>query len=910
MGNGSYQDNFYVDDMLKSFSTEEEAVKISSSIKEALAEGGFNLRKFLSNSKRVLQAIAEPDRKEIKSLELDDNQLIERTLGVQWYVEEDKLGFIMNEVHRKDTRRNILSTMSSIYDPLGLLAPFILRAKILLQQLCKEKLSWDEDVPAQYRSEWDGWLQEFPLLTDLKVNRCYKPEGFGTPTRVEIHHFADASEQAYGCVSYIRYQNSQEKVHCAFLIAKARVAPVKPITIPRLELTAATVAVRVNSMILRELQVPVDGVHYWTDSQTVLRYIHNDKTRFRTFVANRIGVIREGSHVSQWHYVDTSSNPADDASRGMTIKDMLKRHRWFQGPEFLWNNTGEWPHWHNNKESGEPQENDTEVRKSSRQPRTPPAKKQIEANTVKTTECKDSQDSDCVTVLMTYYSSWTRLKRAVGWWLHLKRILLRRARKQPITEESNFLSIEEINEAKEAIVKYVQQKAYGEEIQNISNDPAKNTAPDPDQSEKSAPQRIHKASSLAHLDPVLSKGILVVGGRLTNAPISDTAKHQWILPKDHHVTELLIRHAHVMCNHQGKNHVMSELRRHYWIVKGGVAVKQILSKCTICRRQLTKTSIQKMADMPASRVKPGDPPFTFTGMDYFGPFEVKVGRSIKKRYGVIFTCMNSRAVHIEIAECLDTSSCINALRRFVCRRGSVKEITSDNGTNLCAADRELRQAIQELDQEKIHTWAVTKEISWRFNPPTASHYGGVWERIIRSIRRVLQAILREQHVKVSRSEEQLQTVICEVENTINNRPLTRVSDEPGDLEVITPNHLLQPRNQEYLPPGNFTKEDNYARLRWRQVQYMADLFWKRWVQEYLPTLQRRQKWLHPKRNYQIGDIVLIADPQAPRNSWPMGRIEDIHRGSQGYVRSVTIKTKTAKLVRPITKLCLLLEQDS
>ena len=151
-------------------------------------------------------------------------------------------------------------------------------------------------------------------------------------------------------------------------------------------------------------------------------------------------------------------------------------------------------------------------------------------------------------------------------------------------------------------------------------------------------------------------------------------------------------------------------------------MKQILSKCPICRRQLTKTSIQKMANLPANCVKPGDPPFTFTGMDYFGPFEVKVGSSTKKRYGVIFTCMNSRAVYIDIAEWLDTRSCINALRRFVCQRGSVKEITSDNGTNLCAADRELRQAIQELE---IHTWAVTKEISWRFHPPTASHYGDV-----------------------------------------------------------------------------------------------------------------------------------------------------------------------------------------
>ena len=232
-----------------------------------------------------------------------------------------------------------------------------------------------------------------------------------------------------------------------------------------------------------------------------------------------------------------------------------------------------------------------------------------------------------------------------------------------------------------------------------------------------------------------------------------------------------------------------------------------------------------MADLPTTRVKAGDPPFTYTGMDYFGPFEIKHGRTTRKRYGVIFTCMNSRAVHLEIAETMDTSSCINAIRRFVCRRGQVKEMTSDNGSNLCGADRE--QAIQEFDQEKINTWASNRGITWKYNPPGASHHGGVWERLIRSVQKILQALLREQHVKVARSEEQLHTLMCEVENTMNSRPLTRLTDDPSDLEVITPNHLLQMRNHEYVPPGRFTEEDKYCRRRWHQVQYLADLFWRR-----------------------------------------------------------------------------------
>jgi hypothetical protein len=238
------------------------------------------------------------------------------------------------------------------------------------------------------------------------------------------------------------------------------------------------------------------------------------------------------------------------------------------------------------------------------------------------------------------------------------------------------------------------------------------------------------------------------------------------------------------------------------------------------------------------------------------------------------------------------------------------KVEPDNGTNLSGADRELKLAIQELDSEVLHKWAANREIIWNYNPPTASHHGGVWERLIRSIRKILQAILREQHVKVARSEEQLHTLMCEVECTMNSRPLTRVSDDPNDLEVITPNHLLQMKNTSHLPPGKYTEEDKYARRRWRQVQFLADLFWKRWTREYLPTLQQRQKWLYPERNFEVGDIVLIIDSSAPRNSWAMGKVEKVHEGSQGFVRSVTVRTKTTTLERPISKLCLLLEQHN
>ena len=316
-----------------------------------------------------------------------------------------------------------------------------------------------------------------------------------------------------------------------------------------------------------------------------------------------------------------------------------------------------------------------------------------------------------------------------------------------------------------------------------------------------------------------------------------------------------------------------------------------------------------MAELPRSRVQSDEPAFTRVGMDYFGPFEIKCGRSIRKKYGVIFTCMASRAVHIEVASSLDTSSCIDAIRRFISRRGHVKEIFSDNGINLVGAEKELKQALKELNQDQMMNFHASHGMKWNFNPPAVSHQGGVWERQIRTIRKILCAIMGEQYLKSYQNEEQLHTLMCEVEAIINSRPLTRCSDNPNDLDVISPNSLLTIKGSMTVPPGTFDPKDIYAKRRWKQMQYLADLFWKRWVREYLPSVQRRQKWLQPGRNLQVGDIVLIADETAPRRSWSMARVQEVIPDKKGFVRRAKVKTATTVLTRPVTKLCLLLEQE-
>ena len=562
---------FYVDDMLKSFPSVSEALEVCKDTKDMLATGGFNLTKWVSNSRTVIESMPEQDRsKEIKNLDLEqDNLPEERVLGVQWDVQDDKLSFSYNEVERAPTRRNILSTMSMLYDPLGLVSPYILKARIILQDLCRRKTGWDDVAPPEQQNEWEAWTKDLRKLKNLRIDRCLKPEAFVPPMKVELHHFADASSKGYGIVSYIRYVKGQN-IHCAFVMGKARVCPIKKVTIPRLELTAARIAVRVDVQLHRELKEPHEEIesHYWTDSQTVLKYINSETARFHTFVANRVEEIQEASHPSQWHYVPTDSNPADECSRGLTMDQLLKSTRWFRGPEFLWMEEREWPQQPTvlpNTLSNE----DPEVKKSEATTTEPSIQAGIAV-------VKPEEVQDPVNVLLNYYSNWTKLKRAVGWWLRLRRVLQHKSRNQDAPEESNCLTVKELLNAEEAIIRHVQHQAFPEEIQALEDH-----------------RKIKAQSSILSLDPMFSGGLLRVRGRLHNARIPEDARHQIILPKEHHVSDLILDHVHLQCKHQGQNHMLATLRQRYWILRVSQRIKSLVKRCVVCRRQKGKLMTQK-----------------------------------------------------------------------------------------------------------------------------------------------------------------------------------------------------------------------------------------------------------------------------------------------------------------------------
>ena len=486
--------------------------------------------------------------------------------------------------------------------------------------------------------------------------------------------------------------------------------------------------------------------------------------------------------------------------------------------------------------------------------------------------------------LIKCFSSWHRLKRAVAWIRRVTRTLRARTTGEEASSGGR-ITVEELDEAERAIIRVVQSSAFPEELSSLKKG-----------------SQVKRSSPLYRLNPQIQDGIMRVGGRLDSAPVEQLARHPYLLPCKGHVTELVIRDVHSRIGHSGREHVLAVLRSRFWIVNGNSAVRAVLSRCVDCRRRQAPVVSQTMFDLPSERVTPAEPPFTKVGVDYFGPLFVKCGRRQCKRYGVMFTCFTTRAVHIEIAETLDTSSFINAMRRFQARRGQVKYVRSDNGTNFVGAEHELRKALAELDCDRVHNFLLQRGVKWEFNSPGASGHGGIWERQIRTTRKVLNALLREQLL----SDEALCTLMCEVEAVINSRPLTPVSSDPEDLEPLTPSHLLLLRGGA-APGGVFDEADCYSRRRWRQVQYLADVFWKRWISEYLPQLQRRQKWVKVERNPSVGDLVLIVDLGLPRLQWPLGRVTEVFPDAKGQVRTVLVRTTRSVLKRPITKLVLVLE---
>ena len=856
--------NFYVDDLLLPTNSVREAVQSVRQLQEDLKRGGFHLTKWMSNSKEVMALISQQERStNVKNIDLASDRLpIDRALGVLWNLEDDSLRVAVTTLDKPVTKRGILSTMSSVFDPLGFMAPFTIRAKMIFQDEVRRREGWDDKITKEAEELWTTWLNELAEMERLHIARCIFSSDFGELVSSQFHHFCDASTKAYAVVTYVRLQDDVGNVHTAFIKARARLAPIKATSIPRLELCAAVLAAGADAQLRRESSLSVEKSVFWTDSMIVLQYIATPSRRFHTFVANRLGTIHRLSSPRQWRHVKSEDNPADDATRGLTARELLAEagRRWSDGPGFLRLPEDSWPL---NPCTADDLEGDPELKREA------------------TTLTIDVQHPGVVERLLARYSSWYILKRSVAW--------LRRFGAWIMTGRPSLtgspLKVTEIQEARTAIIAYVQRTHFQDAIESLQ----KGT--------------LTKKNSLYRLEPRLDEqGVLRVGGRRIDEEDEARDGGPALLPRDHPVTTLVVRDVHVfLAKHCGREHTLAMLRRHYWIVAGRPLIDRILRACLICRRVNSKPLTQRQGELPIERISAGKPPFTYTGVDCFGPFAVTCMRRTLKRYGCVFTCFSCRAVHIEVLDALDADAFINALMRFIARRGTPEKLFSDRGTNFQRANKDIRAATRDWHAHtRITDTLQRRDIEWVFQPPAASHMGGVWERQIRSIRKILSSVIGTQRI----DDDRLRTLFCEVEATLNSRPLTAAPSDASDPEALTPDHLLRVGAGIRLPLEDLSTVETFRR-RWTHAQALADRFWLRWKAEYLHTLRMRQRQIAPTRNLRAGDLVLITDPLLPRNRWRLGRVTKVFPGPDGLVRKARVHTASGDLLRPVVKLCLL-----
>ncbi|XP_058820314.1 uncharacterized protein LOC131682669 [Topomyia yanbarensis] len=411
--------------------------------------------------------------------------------------------------------------------------------------------------------------------------------------------------------------------------------------------------------------------------------------------------------------------------------------------------------------------------------------------------------------------------------------------------------------------------------------------------------RLEKDSQLYDKSPFLDdSNVIRMEGRTKNAPfVPFELRCPIILPKGHRITTLLVEYFHQKMGHANTETVVNEMRQRFCIKHLRAELKRVVKLCVRCKIRKSSPVIPRMAPLPVQRITPYKRPFSFTGIDYFGPVLVTVGRRTEKRWIALFTCLTTRAVHLEVAHSLTTQACVMAIRRFTCRRGVPLEIFSDNGTNFKGASKEVVKRIY-ADCDETFTDATTR---WNFNPPSAPHMGGAWERLVRSVK----AALSELDDGRKLTDEILLTTLAEAEDLVNSRPLTYIPIELGAEAALTPNHFLRSS-----VAGDVTqsvrKSDQAQALRdsYKRSQYLADQIWKRWISEYLPTLNQRSKWHDESDPVEVGDIVYIVDENS-RKGWVRGIVTTVFKSKDGRIRQALVRTTKGEMKRPVAKLAVL-----
>ncbi|XP_058827180.1 uncharacterized protein LOC131687146 [Topomyia yanbarensis] len=839
----------YVDDILTGADSEEEAILLRQQLSTILASGGFHLRKWASNSVEVLNAIPAADREINTTIELNNTRTI-KALGIYWQPCSDEFLFsnIPNQIFQP-TKRTMLSQIASIFDPLGLLAPIVIKAKMVMQQLWELKVDWDEAPPGELVQVWLTFVQSLSDLNSLQVPR--RVIGTQAASRLYLHGFSDASERAMGACVYIRAIDNDGNTSSHLLCAKSKLAPIGNgrTTLPRLELCAAVILSRLIANVKEALTIPFHEIRAYSDSTVALAWIAGGASRWKTFVANRVAEITTHLPAVNWNHIDTRSNPADLISRGTLPEQTINSALWWHGP--YWNACP-------NIDNSAPT-----VALDDKQQRQVEREQRSAAVTYLVVYENDFLDG----MLARYYPKLQHLLRITAWMIRFRHREYRAA----------TLTAYEIDNAMQLYVKHVQRLQFAKEINQLEKH-----------------HEVHHTSPLRQLKPFLDEAhLLRVGGRLQLSDLSYDTKHPILLPHRSIFTALVLHHEHNQLFHCGPQSLLAAVRKRFWIISGTSAARKTCRSCVECVRAKPVPIHQLMGQLPADRLKPV-PPFSITGVDYAGPINVVSRRTrgavATKGYIALFVCFSTRAVHLEAVSDLTTSAFIAAFTRFSCRYGLPNKMYSDNATNLRGAARKLRELYQQINliehENQIADYFADEGIEWSFIPARSPHHGGLWEAGVKVAKSLLNKLGGDSRFTF----EELSTVLSQVAACMNSRPITPLSNDPNEPQPLTPAHFLIGRTLNAVPEINQLERQIGSLNRWQYVQRVTQEFRVRWQNEYVLLLQRMVKWQHTTPNVTVGEFVLLIADNEKAKQWPIGRVVDTFPGPDGRIRVVAVKT--------------------
>ncbi|XP_018404138.1 PREDICTED: uncharacterized protein LOC108780819 [Cyphomyrmex costatus] len=634
--------DFYMDDMLAGADTIKEAEVIRDEMIELLREGGFELDKWASNCPGLMKGL---DNQNNKIININDD-IEARILGIRWNRVKDTFHFHCEPVPAsKFTKRIIVSEVTRVFDPLGLLGPVVVLAKLIIQELWQIGIEWDEAVPPDIHMRWITLRSQLEVLNQLQIPRVVKFDS--NSQLVQIHGFSDASQRAYGACVYLRTKVGPHNYRIELLCSRSRVAPLKAVSLPRLELCAALLLARLISKVCEPVQLEHAKKFFWSDSMITLNWIGAPSRKWTPFVANRVGEIQRLTEFKDWQHVRSSNNPADVLLRGLNPKELIDNDLWWHGPPFLQDDDDLWPR-------GDIIQSHEDL----------PESRMVSSIATLTEGCVINQ-------LLARFSRLSKIIRIVAY-------CLRFSKKNRPSNPSILISPTEASHALNIVCKAVQKQSFSKDYEVLQRKDS-----------------IAVTSNIRSLTPFIDEsGLLRVGGRLGNSNLESNARHPILIPRNHILTQLIIEQEHKRNLHAGLQATMANVRQQFWSLSLRSATRRVIQNCITCFKVKPRFSEAIMGSLPAGRVTMSRP-FTHCGVDYAGPVSIKEGKrrngKHSKAYVSIFVCFATRAVHIELVSDLTTDAFIAAFKRFISRRGKPSKMYSDNGTSFVGARNQIKE---------------------------------------------------------------------------------------------------------------------------------------------------------------------------------------------------------------------------